>query len=155
MKKSIQITIPQSWADITLGKWLELRSELENYKGDEEASFALLLLHLCGLEPNDIRGIPQATLAGIKGELGGFIGNQNLPLQRVISVGGDLLGFEPDLSRMSYGAYADITRWDTLTIDRNWEKVMSILYRPITSRKGDYYTIAPYRVRGVCRIGTR
>ena len=45
---------------------------------------------------------------------------------------------------MSYGAYADITSYDTITIDKNWAKIMSILYRPIVDRVGDKYRIQSY-----------
>jgi hypothetical protein len=45
---------------------------------------------------------------------------------------------------MSYGAYADITQYDTITIDDNWAKIMSILYRPVTKRVRDTYEIERY-----------
>jgi hypothetical protein len=37
-----------------------------------------------------------------------------------------------------------LTKYDTITIDENWSKVMSILYRPVKSRNGALYTIEPY-----------
>jgi hypothetical protein len=45
---------------------------------------------------------------------------------------------------MSYGAYADITKWDTIAIDKNWAKVMSILYRPVTKKQKERYDIETY-----------
>jgi hypothetical protein len=45
---------------------------------------------------------------------------------------------------MSYGAYLDITKYDTFTIDENWAKIMSILYRPVTKKQGEFYQIKPY-----------
>jgi len=45
---------------------------------------------------------------------------------------------------MSYGAYADITQYKQLTIDKNWAKIMSILYRPVTHKKGEMYSIKAY-----------
>ena len=49
MQKEISLKIPTSYEDITLRKWLELQNDLKNYEGDEEATTAVLLLHLCGL----------------------------------------------------------------------------------------------------------
>jgi len=45
---------------------------------------------------------------------------------------------------MTYGAYVDITKFDTFTIDKNWQMIMNILYRPIERKKGDMYSIKPY-----------
>jgi hypothetical protein len=46
---------------------------------------------------------------------------------------------------MTYGAYADISRYDTISIDKNWAKIMSILYRPVTKKdKHGLYNIAAY-----------
>ena len=53
-------------------------------------------------------------------------------------------GFEPNLSQISYGAYADISKYDTITIDDNWAKIMSILYRPTTKHSKDLYNIETY-----------
>ena len=46
---------------------------------------------------------------------------------------------------MTYGAYADISRYDTIAIDKNWAKIMSILYRPVTKKdKHGLYNISAY-----------
>jgi hypothetical protein len=80
----------------------------------------------------------------LKSKLNQFIGNQECELQRKIFIDGQAYGFEPNLSTMSYGAYLDISKWDTFTIDDNWAKIMNILYRPITMEKEGMYTIKPY-----------
>ena len=45
---------------------------------------------------------------------------------------------------MSYGAFVDITKFNELTIDKNWAKIMAILYRPIENKSGDTYSIKGY-----------
>jgi hypothetical protein len=45
---------------------------------------------------------------------------------------------------MAYGAYADISKFDTIAIDDNWAKIMNILYRPVTKKTGDMYSIQTY-----------
>jgi hypothetical protein len=77
--------------------------------------------------------------------LEGFITNTEYPLQKIININGKEYGFEPNLSQMSYGAYVDISKFGQLTIDDNWPKIMSILYRPITDKKGDMYSIEAYK----------
>lgn len=144
MKKELELTLPTSYADITLKQWLELQKEMENYKDDEEAVTAVMLQHLCGLDASLFRGLNIEDYNLIKGTLDSFMMNVQLPLQRFLTLKGIEYGFEPNLSKMSYGAYADISKFDTIAIDENWAKIMNILYRPIHQKNGDMYTIKPY-----------
>lgn len=144
MVKEVTLSIPTSYGDISLKKWLEFQKQLKNYEDDEDAITALMLSYLCGLDSEYIPNISVADYAMIRNELGKFINNNELPLQRFIMVNGVEYGFEPNLSNMTYGAFADITKYNTITIDENWAKIMSILYRPITKKVGDTYTIKAY-----------
>jgi hypothetical protein len=81
----------------------------------------------------------------IKTSLDALMLNQEVPLQRLITIDGIEYGFEPNLSKISYGAYLDITKNDTLAIDNNWAKIMSILYRPVIRKSKERYEIASYQ----------
>ena len=144
MIKEIQLKVPTSYGDISLKKWLGLQKEMKNYEGDDEAIGALLLFHLCGLEPKYLKGIAVEHYNQIKTELGAFLQNVELPLQKFIKIGDVEYGFEPNLSKMAYGAYADVSKFNTITIDDNWAKVMNILYRPVKHKKGELYSIETY-----------
>lgn len=144
MKKTMEILLPESWADITLKTYLELITELKNYEGDEEASGAILLWKLCGIDGETLQGLSRDTFQKLRESLMSFLNRTEGPLQRIVDVNGNQYGFEPNLSQMSYGAYADITRWDTLTIDSNWPQIMDILYRPVTKQKGELYETEVY-----------
>lgn len=144
MKQTLTIEIPTSWADITLKQYLAMQSEIENYKDDEEAQIACMLYHLCKLSPVYMKGLSVDAYNLLKHKLNAFISPDNIELKRIITLNGKEYGFEPNLSKMSYGAYADITQWDTISIDKNWPKIMSILYRPITQKKGEAYQIETY-----------
>jgi hypothetical protein len=142
--KEIELKVPTSYADITLKQWIDLQNELEAYKDDANAVTALMLYHLCGLDPKYMKGIAVDDYSLVKTQLESFLSNTDLPLQRIITIDGVEYGFEPNLSQMSYGAYADITQYKDLTIDKNWAKIMSVLYRPIKHKKGDMYSIEAY-----------
>jgi uncharacterized protein (UPF0248 family) len=142
--KEIELKVPTSYADITLKQWIELQNELEAYKDDADAVTALMLYHLCGLEPKYLKRISIDDYALVKTQLESFLGNTDLPLQRIITIAGKEYGFEPNLSQMSYGAFADITQYKDLTIDKNWAKIMSVLYRPLKHKKGEMYSIEAY-----------
>jgi len=144
MVQELTLNIPTSYGDISLKKWLELQTELENYKDDPDAMSAITLFHLCGLDPIYLKGLSVNDYTSIKTELESFLADTEFPLQRIIRIDGMEYGFEPNLSQMAYGAYADITQYKELTIDKNWAKIMSILYRPITHKKGEMYTIKTY-----------
>ena len=144
MIKEIDIIVPTQWSDVKLKKWLELQKEIVNYEDDEDAVTALMLFHLCGLQPEYVAGMHVDTYMEIRNDLVNFINKTDLDLQRFIYIDGVEYGFEPNLSNMTYGAFADITKYNTIQIDDNWPAIMSILYRPVDKRQGDMYTIKPY-----------
>jgi hypothetical protein len=140
----LEIKIPTGWNDVSLKKYLELQKEIKNYEGNEDAITALMLVHLCDINPNLLDKIGIDGFKIIEEELNKFVNRTDLPLERIITIDNVEYGFEPNLSEMTYGAYVDITKYDTFTIDDNWAKIMSILYRPIAQKKGDNYKIQSY-----------
>lgn len=145
MKTTIKITMPESWADISLSKYLALQYDLEAYKDDREAQMNFMISHLCGIESKDILGLTQQSYAGLQKDLFNFINDNKAELQRFITIDGIEYGFEPNLSKMTYGAYADITRYETISVDTNWKNIMNILYRPVVAKsKGGTYEIQSY-----------
>lgn len=136
--KKLKINVPTSWEGITLEKFLIIKQELESYVDDEEASLAILLFHLCGIKPEYISKIDSETIMSIKKDLFDFMMNTKCELQNTIKINGKWYGLEPNLSKMSYGAYLDIVSYNDITINSDWNKIMSILYRPIV--KHSYFT---------------
>jgi len=144
MIKEIEISVPQGYDDITLRKYLALQKELKNYEGEEDAQSVLLVTYLCNIDTDILAGLGKNDYNTISNELANWISNTEFELKRFITIDGVEYGFEPNLSNIAYGAYADITQYGTLTIDENWAKVMSILYRPVTKRVRDTYEIEKY-----------
>lgn len=140
----VELTVPNSWEGITLKKYLEYLKDAEDYKDDPEALTAVTLMHFCGLKPEWMGGISVNDLNLLKSKINNFIEDQEHELKRKIMIDGIPYGFEPNLSEMTYGAYLDITKWDTFTINDNWPKIMNILYRPIVSELNGKYIIKPY-----------
>ena len=144
MKKQLTLEIPTSWKDISLKQYLTLQSDLEAYTDDEEAQTALTLHHLCGLDVEYVRKLSAESYNLVKSKLNQFQSPEGIELTTFVTIGDIEYGFEPNLSKMSYGAYADITQYDTIQIDKNWAKIMSILYRPIEKKQYGKYSIVPY-----------
>lgn len=144
MKQKLTITVPKDYSAITLKQYLEFRDELENYKDDPEAIETILLHYICGVPAEYVSKIDSETFGKIRADLSSFMNNTDYPLQRFVTLDGVEYGFEPNLSKMSYGAYLDIAKYDTITIDKNWGKIMDILYRPVTNKTGALYEIKSY-----------
>lgn len=144
MKQEIQITVPNDWSAVTLKKYLALQKDMKVYGESPEGSVACLFHHLCGFDPKYLGSLDTEVFMNMKRDLESFIGNTNLPLIKFVKIGDVEYGFEPNLSKMSYGAYLDVTKYENLSIDENWAEVMSILYRPVKLKQRDLYEIEPY-----------
>ena len=143
----VSVTIPQSWSEITLEKYLKYRKNLDMFKDDEDYNEQTLLIALdilCGVDTQYISKIGLDNLKLIQEDLSSFMGKTDFELKRLITVNGIEYGFEPNLSNIAYGAYLDISKHDTIAIDKNWSKVMSILYRPVTKKQKERYDIETY-----------
>jgi hypothetical protein len=144
MKKEIQITVPKDWSAVTLEKYLALQKDLKVYGESNEGMIACLFHHLCGFDPKYLNSLDTEVFMNMKRDIESFIANTDLPLQKFINIDGIEYGFEPNLSKMSYGAYLDVTKHENLSIDDNWAEVMSILYRPVKLKQRQLYEIEPY-----------
>lgn len=145
MRKDINVKLPDSWADISLKTYLQLQKDLEIHKDEPMAQLHFTMYHLCGIDVSLINSMTKESHEKIKLALDKLILNQELPLQRIIKIGDIEYGFEPNLSKMAYGAYVDITANDTIAIDDKWAKVMAILYRPVTQKSRGSYSIQAYK----------
>jgi hypothetical protein len=144
MKQEIKIEVPTKWSAVSLKQYLALRKDLETYAGEEDAITACLFHHLCKFPLEYIQQLDINTYISIRQDLISFFNNVDLPLQKFITIDGVQYGFEPDLSKMAYGAYVDISKYETFEINEKWAEIMSILYRPVTNTTGKLYDIKAY-----------
>jgi len=144
MKKEIDIVIPTDYSAVSLKKYLKIQEDLETYKDDKEAQNAFLLYNIIGLSPQVISKLDSDTITNIKNDLHNFLGKTDFELQKFVTIDGVKYGFEPNLSKMAYGAYLDLSSNKELSINKDWKKVMNILYRPVTNTRGALYSIEPY-----------
>lgn len=146
-KRQVTITVPKSWSAVTLRQYLDLKKDMDAYAGEPEAILACMFHHLAKFPVEYIQGLDMATYASIVTDMTSFLADVQLPLQKIILIDGVEYGFEPDLSKMSYGAYVDISKYDSLEINNKWAEIMSILYRPVTKKVGKLYDIESYSAK--------
>jgi hypothetical protein len=154
-EKTFKAVIPQSWSEVTLEKYLKYRKTIDMYKDDDEdegpdKSLLIALDILCEIPPTYLPSLSLDKIKLINDDLNSFMSKSDFELQRFITIDGIEYGFEPNLSEMSYGAYLDISKNDTIGMDKNWPKIMAILYRKVAKKElnkaGDtkYYEIENY-----------
>ena len=144
MKQEITLKVPTSWEAVTLKDYLALRKDMEAYADNQEAITACLFHHLCRFPVQYLNQMDIDTYVAIKRDLEGFFNKAEHPLKRFITIDGVEYGFEPNLSNMAYGAYVDISKYETIGVDAKWAEIMSILYRPVTKKTGALYDTKVY-----------
>tara|TARA_R110000803_G_scaffold84955_1_gene151224 strand:+ start:1683 stop:2363 length:681 start_codon:yes stop_codon:yes gene_type:complete len=149
MKKEINIVVPTDYSAISLTQYLKIQKDLDDYKDDSQAQDAFLLYNLCNITPEVARNLDNDTVEKIKEDLYTLLNKQDYDLQKFITIDGVQYGFEPNLSEMSYGAYLDISKSSSVSLDKFWSRILSILYRPVTKKKGALYEIKPYNPKDV------
>ena len=137
----VEILVPDSLSDITLEQY----QKFVKINTDENQDTGFLMHKtveiFCNLDLKDIAKIKFASVREIIEDINKlFEPKQNLI--QSFTLGGVEYGFIPVLEDMSFGEYIDLDEnfkdWDSM------HKAMSVLYRPITLRKGDRYQIEEY-----------
>lgn len=136
----VKITVPTSLKDIKLSQYQKL---LRTTKDIEDADWTnrQMVAILCGIPGDSVKNIYKKDYDEILKSIEAVL-SQAPKLKPIIEHNGREYGFIPDLNEITVGEQGDI---DTLISDyQKMDRVMAILYRPITSRRKDRYTIGPY-----------
>ena len=144
MKQQLTINVPKDWSAVTLQQFLDLKRDMETYKDEPDAIVACLFHHLAKFPVQYLQQLDIDTYIAIKKDIYDFFNKVELPLKRFIQIDGVEYGFEPNLSQMAYGAYLDISKYESLEVNEKWAEIMSILYRPVVKKVGALYDIEAY-----------
>lgn len=145
MKKQISIEVPNSWSAITFKQYNRLQKKMKSYEDELDAQKMIMVSELCNIGIDTLIKLDNELLEKIIGEVSSFLNQTDFPLQKLIKIDGVEYGFEPNLSKMAYGAYLDIAKFKDLELNDDWLGVMNILYRPVKSKRGALYSIKPYK----------
>jgi hypothetical protein len=145
-KKSLEITIPSSLDDITLGSYLKF---VALTTGDavlsEESQVELMLTLFCNIQLHHLKLLENKQVNHIVSKLLPVveqINSNDSKLIRRFKIDGVEYGMIPNLDTISYGENKDISSFmgDHSTIT----SAMGVLFRPICSTSGDTYEIEKY-----------
>ena len=129
------------WSDVSLEKWLKL-IDLETGSKTQEAQETIAALS--DIPKQLINELSIKDVAVIMSRIAELQQKQDSTLKRIIKINGVEYGFHPDLDSITLGEYADIETFIKNGIETNMPEMMAVLFRPITEKKNDIYTIAAY-----------
>lgn len=140
--KTENYNLINSWSEVNLEKWGKLLS----IKSKDNSVDAIETLSvLTDMPKKIIRSLNLTDVSKILSKVAEMQKMSDTNLVRVIEIDGKEYGFHPNLDEITLGEYADI---ETLIKDgnmtENLPELMAILYRPITEKKNDIYSIEAY-----------
>ena len=139
--KTKEFKLINSWSDVTLETWLKL-IEFESGSKTKEAEETIAAMS--DIPKQLINQLSLRDVAVIMEKIAELQAEQNSSLKKIIEIDGIEYGFHPNLDDITLGEYADIETFIKNGIEENLPEVMAVLYRPITEKKNDIYTIAAY-----------
>ena len=142
--KEVKLTIPDRWSDITIETYQKY-VKIQEGKGSEKTKVLKSLALLCGTSVVVIKKMAYKDLLEIMGIVKKLIDTEpdKEEFKKTFTFKGDEYGFCPNLSAISTGEYIDLETYCKEPIE-NLHTIMSILYRPISFKRGERYAIENY-----------
>tara|TARA_Y100000592_G_scaffold55960_1_gene88005 strand:+ start:613 stop:1215 length:603 start_codon:yes stop_codon:yes gene_type:complete len=137
-KTKITINVPTNWNDITIKKYQKF---LKVSKKNDEIQ---MLSVLCNVHEKIIKGMKVKDRKMIIEKMNDFINKEpKQKLQNIINFKGKEYGFIPNLSKLTTGEFVDLETYFKNSND-NLHYIMSVLYRRVTKKQGDFYKVESY-----------
>ena len=144
----IQITIPESYSDVSVKQYKRMMSEFKDVEESTEIAMRAVAA-LCDLDRKVLNHAPVDQIAECIKAITWLIQEPDItkskiPLQKTFYLDGVEYGLIPNWTRLTVGEFADIESYTNDTYG-NLEKILAVLYRPITQKKADEsYSIEAY-----------
>ena len=144
----MKLTVPDSLADISVKQY----KLLANLKLDEKSTEWIVeaICIMCNLskeETNQLTIPEMERISTIISRINDADG-QDEKLVTKLDYKGKRYGFHPNLSKLTVGEFADLETYCSQGLFDNLGYIISILYRPIKTEAGDFYTIESYKGDG-------
>ena len=142
--KEVKLTIPDKWSDITIETYQKY-VEIQEGKGSEKNKVIKSLALLCSTTPFVVKKMAYKDLLEIMGIIKTMIDTEpdKEEFRKTFMFKKEEYGFVPNLSGISTGEYIDLENYCKSPIE-NLHIIMSILYRKVTFKRNERYTIESY-----------
>ena len=138
----VNLRIPTSLNEITLGQYQEFVKLEQTLKDSTEVSIQLKMIEIfCSVPEAVVRSMKATDIAEICEIINTMFDTDNQLISKFTLKGVDY-AFIPELDNMSFGEYMDL---DTFIGDNdNLHRALNVLFRPIKLNKGGRYIIEDY-----------
>ena len=141
--KTESYNLIKSWDDLTLDKWMQLINVSEN-KNSKDTIDTIALFS--DIPKQLIKQLPITIVADLLKIITNKEQKVTALLNKVITVDNVEYGFHPNLEKITIGEYADLEHYIEQGIEKNMPNIMSILFRKITEKEGNVYSIEKYGI---------
>ena len=135
-----EIVIPTSLSEIPLMNYQKFIKLVEG-SNDEELIAQKSIEIFCGLNMRDVLKIKWSDVVGLANHFNELF-QQKTEFKTTFKIQGMEFGFIPNLEEMSFGEYVDLDH--NIGKVESFHKAMAVLYRPITKKTKDTYSIMGY-----------
>jgi hypothetical protein len=142
--KEVKLTIPDKWSDITIGTYQKY-VKIQEGKGGEKNKIVKSLALLCNTSPFIVKKMAYKDLLEIMTIIKKMIDSEpdKGEFRKVFKFKNEEYGFCPNLSNISTGEYIDLESFCKEPVE-NLHVIMSILYRRVSFKRGERYSIEDY-----------
>lgn len=137
----MKVNIPTDLDAITVEQYQKFMAA-NTEDADKEFLMLKTVSIFCGVDMREVAQFPLDVVEEIVAEITAVL-NQNKPFEQFFEMDGVEYGFIPDLEAITIGEYIDLETG--LQEDKDLHKAAAVMYRPIKRRKGELYTIQPYK----------
>ena len=142
--KEVKLTIPDRWSDITIDTYQKY-IKIQEGKGSEKSKVLKSLALLCNITPFVVKKMAYKDLLDIMSIIKTLVDKEpkQEAFRKTFMFKEEEYGFVPNISKLTTGEYIDLEAFCKEPIE-NLHTIMSILYRKITFKRNDRYTIESY-----------
>ena len=142
--KEVKLTIPDRWSDITIETYQKY-VEIQEGKGSNKNKVIKSLALLCNVSPFVVKKMVYKDLLEIMSIIKKMIDTEpdKEEFRKTFMFKNEKYGFCPNLSNITTGEYIDLETYCKEPIN-NLHIIMSILYRKVTFKRNERYTIESY-----------
>tara|TARA_R100000781_G_scaffold114407_1_gene85126 strand:- start:2617 stop:3243 length:627 start_codon:yes stop_codon:yes gene_type:complete len=143
--EEINVNIPTSWSDITIGMYQDfVKIQKTKYSKEEEKAIDLVC-KMTKLEAEKLSRFKYKDLKYLVDKLKKLMDSEidSETLVKKVEFNNTKYGLIPNFSNISLGEFVDIEN-NCKDSYSNLHKIMSVMYRPIVKEKGDRYSIEEY-----------
>ena len=140
----MELIVPDSMADVTVKQYRDLSNIDLTQAETEWLSQAISIL--CNIDAEVVAKLTINELDKIGKVINKLTDSDqnNQELQKKMDYKGKRYGFHPNLSKLTVGEFADLESYCNGGYFENLNEIIGILYRPIVTEGGEFYTIEDY-----------